>query len=145
LSVRAKQSVVFAGLAAMALWPLAHHALVRRFEISPWKFFGWAMYCAPAGRMSALLYPVEGGGTPASWAGTQPAAVTEAIGDYLNRRRSWGLLLPPDRVAEAVFRSAPELRAVRINVRVMALDPDSALLAWREHDYTYRRDGQGGE
>ncbi len=133
--------MVFAGLVALAGWPLIHHVLVRRCEISPWKFFGWSMYCTPAGRMSALLYPVEGGGPPPrSWADIQPAEVTEAIGDYLNRRRSWGLLLRPDQVAEAVFTSAPELRAVRINVRVLVLDPRTAQLAWREHDYTYHRD-----
>jgi hypothetical protein len=141
LSIRTKQRIVFAGLVALAAWPLIHHALVRRYEISPWKYFGWSMYCTPAGRMSALLFPVENGGLPPrSWAGIQPAEVTEAIGDYLNRRRSWGLLLRPDQVAAVVFESAPELRAVRINVRVMALDPRTARLAWREHEYTYHRD-----
>ena len=33
-----------AALAALMLWPAVHFALVERYDIVPWKFFGFAMY-----------------------------------------------------------------------------------------------------
>lgn len=43
-----KQRVLLIGLWIMVVWPTIHHVLVRTTDISPWKFFGWAMYCVPS-------------------------------------------------------------------------------------------------
>ena len=32
---------------AFALWPAVHYGLVLRFDVDPWKLFGWAMYSVP--------------------------------------------------------------------------------------------------
>ncbi len=140
MSIETKKRIVFVWLVLFAAWPLCHHALVRRFEINPWKFFGWSMYCVPVGRISVHLFPVEGGGpAPRSWAAGQPAEVTEAMSDFLNDRRVWGLLLKPDQLSEVIFESAPDLQGYRITVLETVLDTDTAHLVSRDHDYVYFR------
>ena len=47
MSLRAKQYVLAGLLLLLALWPLAHRALVVRYRVDPWRLFGWAMYCTP--------------------------------------------------------------------------------------------------
>ena len=44
MTLAGKQRLVFAVLALLAVWPLAHRVLVWRYDIAPWRFFGWAMY-----------------------------------------------------------------------------------------------------
>lgn len=40
-----KQRIVFAVLVVLAIWPLVHRGFVDRYDLNPWKFFGWSMYC----------------------------------------------------------------------------------------------------
>jgi len=42
-----KSRIVHLGLALVAVWPLVHMTLVRRFDVSPWKLAGWGMYATP--------------------------------------------------------------------------------------------------
>ncbi|HSQ00629.1 MAG TPA: hypothetical protein VL049_25680, partial [Candidatus Dormibacteraeota bacterium] len=57
----AKQRLVVSVLAVLALWPLAHRALVWRYDLDPWRFFGWAMYCTPRLPVDVSLFAVEDG------------------------------------------------------------------------------------
>ena len=47
MSPRAKARVVGTLLLLVAVWPLAHRQLVVRFDVNPWKLYGFAMYCTP--------------------------------------------------------------------------------------------------
>ncbi len=140
LRFETKKRIVFAALMLVVVWPLVHHGLVRRYEINPWKFFGWSMYCIQPGRLELLFFPVADGGESPKWYAGQPAELTDAIGEYLNRRRVWGLLLPPDEVASAVFDHAPRLNKVRLEVSETVMDTRTSRLGQRTHQYFYAMD-----
>ena len=89
---------------------------------------------------TAFLVPVADGGESPKWFAGQPAEVIDAIGEYLNRRRVWGLFLPPDEVARAVFDHAPRLNKVRLQVAETVMDTRTARLGERTHQYFYELD-----
>ncbi len=47
LNTPLKQKIACLVLLGLFLWPIAHHLLVLKYDISPWRFGGFAMYCVP--------------------------------------------------------------------------------------------------
>ena len=62
MSTRVKTLIAVGLLCMVGGWPPIHRALVWRFELNPWEFFGWAMYAAPRP-------------TAHHWRGRRPAAI----------------------------------------------------------------------
>ena len=100
-STTAKRRIVLALLVVLALWPPVQHALVQRYGLNPWKFFGFAMYAQPriipivdvyvfdeGGRRRPLLRPDE----------------QRAVETFQLRREVWGELEAPDELARVLRR-----------------------------------------
>ena len=133
-----KQRVAFVGLVLFALWPMVHHGLVRKYEINLWKLAGWSMYIKRPGPIEVeVMTTVET--LPAGWAEGLPPDVQAAADQFEYDRRTWGLLLIPDEVADAAFAAAPELEFVRIRVKDRRLDRDTATIVEKIDDYDYDR------
>jgi hypothetical protein len=139
LTFTAKQRLVVAVLAVLAVWPLAHRALVVRYDLDPWRFFGWAMYCTPKLPTDIYLFAVENGvRVPVDLQSLTPKQRRSV--DSLQRRRSvWGSLASPEHVASAILAAKPQADAAEVVVSKWYLDPASAHIATRDERYRFQR------
>jgi hypothetical protein len=135
-----KRSVVLAVLAVVALWPLAHRALVALWGIHPWKLSSWAMYASPVPPSLTLVLVPEGRHwTPLDEAAL-PASARSVLRDFRRDRTALGWLRPPSDVAEAVFEADPDLEALVVAIQRFELDHESARITSVKDQYTYVRE-----
>ena len=134
-----KRRVVRGTLLLVALWPFAHRGLVARFDVSPWKFGGWAMYAAPTPPvLVAVFRPDVGGWRLVSRERFSPA--TQATFDRFEQaRHALGDFHRPDALARAVLDERPDLAEIAIVVERMRLDPATARMTSRKARYDYDR------
>lgn len=147
MSLRVKQALVIGILIVSTVWPAAHFFVVRRLNLNPWNWFGWAMYTQPAKRLVVRAYSPEG--TSVS---SQLGTVTQAQRDAIMRAyRPWSLrhlelgeFDDPDEFARAILGVFRNWASVRVVVQRFALDPESACIGLdTEREYTYTRAGVG--
>ena len=131
-TTRAKTRVLMTLLACFAVWPLVQHALVVAYDVSPWHYCGFAMYCVPRPR---LKVDVESDGRPVD-ARIRPRIMPWLVA-YADRRQAMGELAAPDSVAGAVFAVAPDLTSFDIVVTTFAFDGASASFIKKERRYAY--------
>lgn len=138
MSLRSKRLVLAAALLALALWPLAHRALVVHYRLTPWRFFGWAMYCAP--RLPVVVsIQVDTGGGPVAVTGADNRRLRHALRRFTRRRGVWGRLARPDALAALALAAHPDGAAAAVTVERRFLDPTTARIAGERQTYTYRR------
>lgn len=141
MTLSTKRNVVFAVVAALAIWPALHPLFVRALDLSPWNWFGWAMYTQPAERIRVSYF---------SLAGEQLSydMLDERELEALKRSyQPWSLRYiqvhdfdPPDEVAAVLLRAMEDWRGVRIRVERIGLDRESATVSvLRAKEYSYRR------
>ena len=125
MTFRAKQRAVFIFLVALVAWPFAHHALVQAWQIDPWSFGGWAMYCTPRLdlRVGASGYR---GGLPLRQ--QVPQSLAPAATAYGERRMSYGRFVAPDALAEEILAEMPAADGVVVLIEKRRLDPASATI-----------------
>ena len=116
-----KQRILALALLIFALWPLAQRVLVARYDVSPWKLFGWAMYAAPRYPLRIFLYGSVDGDPEFRITTLSPVAY-EAVLDYKTRRAGLGTLVSQGEMARAVLRERPDLDILRVVVEVRKLD-----------------------
>ena len=140
MTFTAKQRLVVAALAVLAVWPLAHRALVVRYDLDPWRFFGWAMYCTPKLPTDIYLFAVENGvRVPVDPQSLTPAQ-RRSVYALLRRRSVWGSLASPEHVGSTILAAKPEADAVEVVVSKWYLDPATAQIATRDERYRFQRD-----
>ena len=61
MTIDAKRRIVFIGFVVVTIWPLVHHVIVRSLDMSPWKGFGWSMYCVPPRVTNTYVYSLDDG------------------------------------------------------------------------------------
>jgi hypothetical protein len=126
-------------LLLVALWPIAHRQLVTRFDVNPWKLYGFAMYCTPHGLSIELIdrsQPQLRKLDPASL----PPRARLALDRFAIRRGTLGKLQPPDAMAREVLRALPEVRNLSVAVTVVSLPAGASHVAPRTEIYGYTRD-----
>lgn len=148
LSARWKKRLATGFLLVFAAWPLVHRGLVARYDISPWRFFGWAMYCQPKLDVGLQVLVIEKG-RPSRLGTSQIAdAIPGWRGlrrDYLEKRRYLGRLRPPDALAELVRARYPEADAIELVIAKDRLDRETAMIVETTETYRYpRADGRSG-
>ena len=126
---------------AFALWPAVHYGLVLRFDVDPWKLFGWAMYSVPGSMKTVRLAAL----TDKSMVVIEPGSYSErerrAVTRYTEWQRGVGRLAGPEPLLEAFFEERPQLGALVVALATLKLDRESARLA-ASLDYTrFNRDG----
>jgi hypothetical protein len=130
-------------LLLFALWPLGHFALARRYEIDPWKLFGWAMYCAP-GPMKTVR--VVGLGPQRELRRFDMRRYTPEeralVDGFRERRRALGRLARPEALARGMLALHPELEGVVVAVFALELDRETARLRSTAEQSTHWRDGR---
>jgi len=142
LSTDTKRCVVALGLVALALWPPIHRGLVARYDVSPWRFFGWAMYCQPKIPISIDAFvDVDGVRLPLEQAVAERRAIAHSRFEFMQRRETWGTLVEPDEFSRKVLEAVPQADRAEIIVRHLGLDPATGNIAARTYSYRlYRSD-----
>lgn len=132
--------MVAGGLIALALWPVIHAGLAARYQIDPWKLFGWAMYAVPPIvetdiRVFEHLEP--------GWRPLHPSRVSAGeeagLTRFLVRHRALGMLVTPEDFARAYLARRPEVTGIAVEVALTVLDPVSAHLVMRPRRFVYER------
>lgn len=124
MSSEAKRRLAVLVLALLALWPAVHFGLYQRYGIESWKLCGWAMYARPRGTQQvALMELAEGGVRPIH-------EISDVARDELTRlsarRGVLGELQPMDSLAKMLLAERPTAEGIRIVVRQIRFDCDSA-------------------
>lgn len=138
MSIERKKRVVVVLLLVLACWPLVHRALVARYDLNPWKFFGFAMYCVPTLQPQVRLH-VDYGGRLETLDDSAPhfAQLRSEVLRFKHQRGIWGDLATPERVAEALFEVLTQAKAVEVEVIDPHLDSKSATIAATRPRYRY--------
>lgn len=139
MTLAGKQRLVVAALAVLAVWPLAHRALVARYGIDPWRFFGWAMYCTPKLPVMLEIRTRRGDAVEEVALRDLPREARRAVYRLKKRRAVWGTLATPDRLAAALADARPDADGFEITVERWYLDPSTAYVAARRDVYAYPR------
>jgi hypothetical protein len=120
----------------VALWPLAHRALVLRYRANPWKLGGFAMYASYETQLSALFRVTGQGFQLVDEAGLAPEG-RAAFARFRARRAALGRLVRPDAAVRAIHAGRPELGHLVVVVQRLWLDPASARIAQEKDTYLY--------
>lgn len=140
MTLATKRRLVAVFLALFAVWPLVHRGLVARYHITPWRLFGWAMYCTPKLPARVDVYALRGGARerldPNS---IERRNLRHAVFAFARRRGVWGELEPPDRLARFVLRTEPDLDAVEIELEEQYLDAATSHIAARRSTHRFDR------
>jgi hypothetical protein len=138
MTVRTKQRFTFVALLALAIWPLVHRGLVARYDITPWKFMGFAMYCMPTlePRVEVLAHFGERR-APVDSSEAHMRDLRREIARFTIFRQVWGTLLTPERVGEAAQSLLTRADSFEVVVTEGYLDRESWRLAARETVYEY--------
>lgn len=129
---RAKEWLVYAGLAIFTLWPAVHIALVERYGLSPWKAAGWGMYSAPRfAELGMEVYGRSADGEPLEKLGAPPPELRTAATEFLERRRWLGRLASARSLADTVLEQRPDWQVIRIIVMRPELDASSGMVVWQ--------------
>lgn len=143
-----KKRIVIAFLLASFVWPPVHYVLVDALGLNPWNWWGWAMYTKPVPRVQASAVSLTSGRDldlrQASRA--DAAAVQAAYKAFSSDQMELGGLRKPEDFATALLRAFPNEEGVRIVVRRVVLDRESAMIEPRENPdwvYEYRRSDLG--
>lgn len=134
-----KKRAVMAVLLLVALWPFAHRILVARYDLNPWKFFGWAMYTTPAPPILLVLLTKQAKDVVPLNQQRLVAPAKETIVRFLVERHTLGKLRRPDDVAQSVFGVRKDLHWLVVIVQKMALDQETARMISTKDRYVYDR------
>ncbi|MCA9512134.1 MAG: hypothetical protein KC560_15590 [Myxococcales bacterium] len=140
---RARKRAVAAMLLVFSLWPLAQHALVQRFRMNPWKFFGFAMYTTHVLKPAVEVYALDGGRRLAL-----PIPERELPEAEAERRRlrasshHCGLLARPDRLARLVRDALAPSEGVEVVVVRPYIDPRTGRVTATRESHLYLADGR---
>jgi hypothetical protein len=135
VSFALKRRIMIGVLAAVAVWPAAHHVLARRYHFNPWKLFGWAMYAAPTPLVEVRFAELIDGRARAIPLSDDLRA---AVAAWADRRLLWGEWLAPEDLARALSSGRAGTQRILIQVRLFTLDRETAMVGFADRSYEYR-------
>ena len=139
MTLAAKQRLVAGVLVVLAAWPLAHRVLVWRYDLDPWRFFGWAMYCTPKLPAEVHLFAYEKGERVPVPTSALSRPQRRAVYGLRRRRVVWGTLASPERAGAALLAARPDADAVEVVVEKWYLDTETASIATHVEPHRFER------
>jgi len=136
---RRKVALVGLLLIAFAVWPLLHHVVAKRYFVSPWRLFGWAMYCVPVYHPKVQVFVTQQDQRlEIPFPTSQPDDV-RALSRFVRYRAELGTLVKPDNLGHIVFREYPHLDEVTIHVIQPVFHYESHRIRHAYFDYRLER------
>jgi hypothetical protein len=137
-----KRRIVKVLLVALAVWPIAHFALVLRFGVDPWKLFGWAMYSVPGAMKTVRVIELSrDGGAREVTRAVQGEAVWRVVSRYRVLRQSLGDLVGAEATAHRILALRPDWEGVALPVLSLTLDRETATVVAAVEQASFWRDG----
>lgn len=137
-----KRRLLASFLLVFGFWPLLQHVLVRRYDVDPWRLFGWAMYCVPGSMKTVRVVEVSrDGGFRVLAPDAYDAADQRAIDRFRIRRQALGRLASGDALARHMLERHPDWQGVALPVLTLSLDPETALTRFEVEQATWWRGG----
>jgi len=134
-----KQAAVRVALVALTVWPAVHIALVKRYDVNPWKLAGWGMYSAPQLPSYVQLTCLTPDSVGRYELGSLQPELEPKLQEFLLLRRHLGRLVEPDELARALLDYYPAIDGVDVTVVEPVLNPRSGMIEERSERYEYRR------
>ena len=126
-------------LIALTLWPLAHIALVERYDVNAWKFAGWGMYSAPQFPARVQLFGLTSDDVGRYELGTIQPALEPAFRRFLRLRHGLRGFVAPDSLARAMLNYYSAIDGVEIVVVQPVLNRDTSMIEEEFTTYRYYR------
>lgn len=121
------------------LWPMAHRQLVTRFDINPWKLYGFAMYCTPH-QLSVGLYALSGDRRERIVVSSaMPQELLDELDEFYRLRKTLGRLHEPDDLGQAILDALPAVETLMIQIVVIRLPWYATRQEQSERRYVYGR------
>ncbi|MEM7349990.1 MAG: hypothetical protein AAF657_04235 [Acidobacteriota bacterium] len=122
-------------LTAFALWPLLHYVIVQRYFVSPWRLFGWAMYCVPVYQPTVRFFALEQEERLEIPAPRQQPDAARAYARFVRHRAELGTLVGPEELGRILFAAYPQFDTLIVQVEqpVYHYDSDRIRQAFFEH------------
>lgn len=142
MTIATKRRIVLVGFAVVAIWPLVHHVIVRSLDMSPWKGFGWSMYCVPPRVTNTYLYSLDDGRSLRLGEVTPPQqqALRRAADEFGKWRAEFGALVKPDAFGRVALDCYPNEQRIELVVEDIGVVRSSATFERQRVDhYEYRR------
>ncbi len=142
MKFKTKRRIVFVALLVLALWPAAHPVMCRLLDFSPWKAFGWAMYCVPPkGVMLTITELPQGEPVPMPEFEEMPGAIYREYLLFFGMRKALHRRATPEALAREILRENGSFDGLEIIVRQFGVDRATARMTMGYRDrYTYRRE-----
>jgi len=122
-----KRSLIATMLTVLAVWPLVHRVLIPWLDVSPWKGFGWAMYCVPERDLVIRVTTSRSDQSLLDEADLdESSALARAYSLAFRRRQVLGRWAPPDALARAILAGQPKLSRIKIAIEEHNLDRKTA-------------------
>jgi hypothetical protein len=135
-----KRRILLAILATLAVWPLVHMWFVKRYDLDPWRFFGFAMYAVPATYQWVHEIELRDGrevNLHPSKLEPEPMRLHVSL---MRQRAVLGDLIEPHKLAEALFAARPELSGVKVLMHRLAVSRETSRIEVRNAvAYVYKR------
>ncbi len=127
-------------LLALGLWPIGQWYLATYQDVSPWKLYGFAMYCTPHDVRIGFYDTTAGGRRPISFRGL-PRELQQELIVYRRMRKGLGNLLSPEEIAGKVLAALPpRVRSLSFEIQVTRLEPSSNQLEPTTSTYRTERE-----
>jgi hypothetical protein len=140
MSATIKKRILLAVLALLAVWPLVHMGLVARYEIDPWRFFGFAMYAVPSSYQYVHEVELRDGrevNIHHSWLDEESLAAHLTL---MRKRAVLGKFAEPHELAASLLKARPEMSGLKILVHRDVVSPRTSLVESRHAAaYVYKR------
>jgi len=138
-----RKRLVAAMLVAFSVWPALHYAMVQRYRMNPWKFFGFAMYTTHVLEPTVEVYALDGGKRIALPIPDRELPQAEAERRRLRARsKQFGLWASPDRLARLVAEGLAPSEGVEVVVVRPYIDPKSGRVTAARESYLRLADGR---
>jgi hypothetical protein len=147
VKVETKKRILFSMGVAVALWPALHHLAVRRYELSPWMYFGFSMYTRPRPIVEVVDVRIGFGRGPLRTvdgrmlgpnAEEKAKRIGHLTGTIALSRLAHGTLGRPEAPMAELFGLFPKAGRISVQVKIREMD-DQATMSTRLVDYDCTR------
>jgi hypothetical protein len=114
-------------------------ALVKRFDVSAWRFGGWGMYSTPTRAVLLSVAVAHDGKTIRIRNTALPSEIRGRIRTFNRHRDAFGPLLRPDAIGEALLDATRRVREVILTVDTFQVAAGSAMIEKNTNIYRYER------
>jgi hypothetical protein len=133
------RTAVNLALVFFALWPLGHLALVRAYDVNPWKLAGWGMYTTPQFTPLVSIECLTPDAIGRYELGSVHPDWQDELDDFVRRRRGLGRLARPDALGRRLLAVYPAILGVEITVERPFLDRRKGMVESATETYFYGR------